>query len=119
MALKGADIIFMPHASPRGNPEEKTESWLRHLPGRAFDNTLFIVACNQVGKTGEGFSFPGVAVVLNPAGHIIARQGENKENMVLADLKMNELREIREHRLKYFIPSRRPELYGELTTSSR
>jgi len=116
MALRGAKIIFIPHASPRGTPEEKLRSWLRHLPSRAFDNALFVVACNQMGKTGEGLSFPGVVIALDPAGQIIARHVENTETMVLADLKMDELREMREHRMKYFIPYRRPELYKELSS---
>ena len=119
MALRGAKIIFMPHASPRGSPEEKVRSWLRHLPSRAFDNALFVVACNQVGKTPEGLSFPGAALALDPAGRIIARYAEDMENMVLADLRMDELREIREHRMKYFIPYRRPELYKELCSTRR
>jgi len=50
MALMGADIIFIPHASPRGDPQGKLNSWLRHLRARAFDNGVFIVACNQVGE---------------------------------------------------------------------
>jgi N-carbamoylputrescine amidase len=34
MALQGADIIFIPHASPHGSPEKKVRSWMRHLsPG--------------------------------------------------------------------------------------
>ena len=114
MALKGADIIFMPHASPRGTPEEKEQSWLRHLTSRAFDNGLYVVACNQVGDTREGFSFPGVAMVLNPAGGVMARYVGGQEDMLLADLKELELQEIREHRMRYFIPNRRPELYGDL-----
>ena len=117
MALKDTKIIFMPHASPRGSPEEKIQSWLRHLTARAFDNALFIVACNQVGNSREGLSFPGVAVALNPAGRIIAQHKENKENMMLTDLKMDEIREIRGHRMKYFIPNRRPELYKELSST--
>ena len=116
MALRGAEIIFFPHASPRGTTEEKIQSWLRHLTGRAFDNALFVVACNQVGKTREGLSFPGGAVALNPAGRIIVRYAKKQENMVVADLKMDEIREMREHRMKYFIPNRRPELYGELSS---
>ncbi|MDY7037058.1 MAG: nitrilase-related carbon-nitrogen hydrolase [Thermodesulfobacteriota bacterium] len=115
MALRGAKIIFIPHASPRGTPEEKLRSWLRHLPSRAFDNTLFVVACNQTGKTGEGLSFPGVAIALDPAGQIIARHEQNTENMVLTGIKMDLLREMREHRMKYFIPHRRPELYKGLS----
>jgi len=114
LALKGADIIFMPHASPRGTPEEKMQSWLRHLTSRAFDNGLYVVACNQVGDTREGFSFPGVAMVLNPAGGVIARYGGSQEKMLLVDLKQSEIREIREHRMRYFIPNRRPELYRNL-----
>ena len=118
MALKDAKIIFMPHASPRGNPEEKKRSWLRHLTARAFDNALFIVACNQTGISREGFSFPGVALALNPAGRVIAEYGENHENMLLAELKMDELHEVREHRMKFFLPNRRPELYGDLSGDS-
>ncbi|NNG06659.1 MAG: nitrilase [Desulfobacteraceae bacterium] len=119
MALKGAEIIFMPHASPRGNPGEKLQSWLRHLPGRAFDNALYVVACNQVGKTGEGFTFPGVAVALSPAGNVMAKYVGTHEEMLLVDFQRDEIVEIRKHKMAYFIPNRRPELYTELTAKSR
>jgi N-carbamoylputrescine amidase len=112
LVLKGAEVIFMPHASPRGLPREKFQSWLRHLPGRAFDNSVFVIACNQVGKTRAGFSFPGVVLALNPAGRPIAQYRGSKEKMVLFDLKGDELTEIREHRMRYFLPHRRPELYS-------
>jgi N-carbamoylputrescine amidase len=119
MALEGAKIILMPHASPRGLPEEKLNSWLRHLPGRAFDNALFIVACNQVGKTSQGLFFPGVAVMLNPLGRTICRHTWDDEKMLLADLSMDELGEVRGHRMKYFLPHRRPELYSKLSAESK
>lgn len=119
MALKGAEIIFMPHASPRGKPGEKLQSWLRHLPGRAFDNALYVVACNQVGKTGEGFTFPGVAVALSPAGNVMAKYAGTHEEMLLVDFQRAEIEEIRKHKMAYFIPNRRPELYSELSSPSR
>jgi N-carbamoylputrescine amidase len=119
MALKGAEIIFMPHASPRGNPGEKLQSWLRHLPGRAFDNALYVVACNQVGKTGEGFTFPGVAVALSAAGNVMAKYMGTHEEMLLVDFQRDEIEEIRKNRMAYFIPNRRPELYADLTSLSR
>lgn len=119
MALKGAEIIFIPHASPRGNPEEKLQSWLRHLPGRAFDNALYVVAFNQVGKTGEGFTFPGVAVALSPAGNVMAKYVGTHEEMILVDFKRDEMEKIRKHKMAYFIPNRRPELYAELIAKSR
>ncbi len=119
MALKGARVVFMPHASPRGESEEKKDSWLRHLPARAFDNALFIVACNQVGVTDLGFSFPGVAMVLNPAGRLVSAYTGNAENVLMADLKMAELEEIRAHRMRYFLPHRRPQLYVDIGTELR
>ncbi len=114
MALMGADILFIPHASPRGDGEGKLNSWLRHLTARAFDNGIFVVACNQVGKTDEGFSFPGAAVVLGPNGQELAKQTGEEETILYAALESHMLQEVREHRMKYFIPSRRPDLYGKI-----
>jgi predicted amidohydrolase len=116
-AIMGADILFVPHASPRGNPMEKLESWLRHLTARAFDNGVFLVACNQVGRTGEGFSFPGVALVLGPDGRILGRYKGEEEKILFAELKNDMLQDVRQHRMKYFLPYRRPDLYWKLVHS--
>lgn len=116
-AVMGADILFMPHASPRGTPKEKLESWLRHLTARAFDNGVFLVACNQVARAAEGFSFPGVALVLGPDGRILARYKGEKEKILFAELKADVLEDIRQHRMKYFLPYRRPDLYGKIVHS--
>ena len=111
MALDGADIIFMPHASPRGTPSEKLTSWLRHLTARAFDNGVFIVACNQNGDNQTGLQFPGVAVVIDPSGEIIQKNIQGEDRVVIADLKADTLEAVRSHRMRYFLPNRRPELY--------
>jgi N-carbamoylputrescine amidase len=111
MALMGADIVFIPHASPRGEPDEKFRSWLRHLPARAFDNGVFVVACNHVSRTAEGLSFPGVAVVFGPDGRLLAKYAGKRENILFAELEAGMLRDIRTHRMKYFLPERRPQLY--------
>ncbi|MBN1849186.1 MAG: nitrilase [Deltaproteobacteria bacterium] len=113
MALEGVEIIFIPHASPRGTPDEKIQSWLRHLPARAFDNSVFLVACNQVGRYKNDLSFPGTAMVLNPVGNIIESYSGTQEKMIITDLKENDWREIRNHRMKHFLPHRRPELYSK------
>lgn len=111
MATDGADAIFMPHASPRGTPAEKFDSWMRHLAARAFDNGLYVVACNQTGNNQNDLDFPGLSVVLDPAGHILKKYIGGEENLIVADLKAGVLEEIRGHRMRYFIPNRRPELY--------
>jgi predicted amidohydrolase len=111
MATDGADVIFMPHASPRGTPAEKFNSWMRHLPARAFDNGLYVVACNQTGNNQSGLNFPGLSVILDPSGRIIKKNTGAKEHMVVADLKAEELEKVRGHRMRYFLPNRRPDLY--------
>jgi N-carbamoylputrescine amidase len=111
MAIDGADIIFMPHASPRGTPTQKLASWLRHLTARAFDNSVFIVACNQNGENQEGLHFPGIAVVIDPSGDILDDNIGGKEAMIVADLRAEALAAVRGHRMRYFLPNRRPELY--------
>jgi len=111
MAVDGADIIFMPHASPRGTPPEKLASWLRHLTARAYDNSVFIVACNQAGENQNGLVFPGLAVVVGPAGKILAKDTTGCESMLVADLKSDDLSAVRDHHMRYFLPNRRPELY--------
>jgi predicted amidohydrolase len=111
MAADGADILFMPHASPRGTPAEKFNSWMRHLPARAFDNSLYVVACNQTGDNQGGLQFPGIIVILDPSGRIIAKDISGKPKMLVADLKARELSAVRNHRMRYFLPNRRPEIY--------
>ena len=118
MALKGTEVLFLPHASPRGEPAEKMDSWLRHMPGRAFDNGLYVVACNQVGRNREGFDFPGVAVVFGPDGRIMESYVGREEGLVFADLTASFLEEVRKHRMRYFLPNRRPELYRDLCASA-
>jgi len=113
MALMGVDMIFMPHASPRGSPKEKLESWMRHLPARSFDNGIFIIACNLVGACGTGLTFPGAAVVLGPDGRVSAHYTGMKEHILYAELKDKTLQDTRAHRMKYFLPARRPWLYKQ------
>jgi len=111
MALKEVDVIFFPHASPRGNALEKHTSWMRHLPARAYDNGIFVVACNQTGKNGDGLSFPGNAVVLDPSGKIMKKELSGDEKLMVVDLKKEQLDFVRNHRMRYFSPHRRLDIY--------
>jgi len=112
MALDGAEIIFMPHASPRGTPTQKLNSWLRHLTARAFDNSVYIVACNQNGDNQKGLQFPGVAVVIDPSGLIINKDVTGRDGIIVTDLKSGALLDVRGHRMRYFLPNRRPDVYS-------
>ena len=111
MALDGADVLFLPHASPRGTPADKFKSWMRHLTARAFDNGLFVVACNQSGENQKGLRFPGIAVVIGPDGEVIKKETNDEEGIIVADLNSNDLKRVRRHQMRYFLPNRRPEIY--------
>ncbi|UCD56597.1 MAG: nitrilase [Candidatus Hydrogenedentota bacterium] len=115
LALKGAELLFMPHASPPPeSSDEKRDRWLRYLSARAYDNSAFVVACNQTGDGGAGIQFAGVAMILDPRGEIIAETSGNEENMVIAELKAETLAETRSTRMGFFLEHRRPELYRAL-----
>lgn len=111
MTARGATILFMPHASPHGDPITKNRSWQRHLPARAFDNSIFIVACNQTGDNNSGLTFPGNALILGPDGHPMAQKETGEEGILIADLKTETLQAVRNHPMRHFFPNRRPELY--------
>jgi N-carbamoylputrescine amidase len=84
---------------------------MRHLPARAYDNGLFVIACNQTGENKKGLSFPGIAVVIGPSGEVIDKDLTGREGMLVADLRVEDLARVRNHRMRYFLPNRRPELY--------
>jgi len=111
MAVEGAEILFLPHASPRGLAIDKHRSWMRHLTARAFDNSVFVVACNQTGYNGKGLTFPGNAVVLDPAGNILGQSLSSRETMMLVDLKAETFDNISSNRMHFFLPNSRQDLF--------
>ena len=107
MARAHVDAIFIPHASPRGRAKDKHQSWMRHLPARAFDNGLFVAAVNQTGDNGAGLTFPGLALALGPDGHLISKTCDNKETIHMVDMEMSAVSRVRSHKMRYFLPNRR------------
>jgi predicted amidohydrolase len=112
MAVKGADIIFIPHASPRGSSKQKYQSWMRHLTARAFDNGIFIAAVNQTGDNTCGLNFPGLALLIGPDGNIVSKFLDTNEKIHYVDIDLEALDRVRSHRMRYFLPNRRPDLFG-------
>ena len=113
LADKGAELIFMPHASGGAEPAaEKQARWERYVPARAYDNTVFTAICNQVGDNGAGHDFQGVTFICDPTGKIMTQsQNARREEIVIANLLTSSLDEARQIPETFFRHFRRPEIY--------
>jgi predicted amidohydrolase len=112
LASRGAEIIFLPHASGGETVDEKYARWLRYVPTRAYDNGVFVAICNQVGDNGAGRTFTGVTFVCDPRGEVIARtEYGDRDEMVIVDLSAASLAESWQDPETFFRHFRRPEIY--------
>lgn len=67
LSLKGAQIVFAPHAAP-GTPEKRRALWQTYVPARAYDNRVYVACCNQA----DGARFGGGCYAVNPKGEVVA-----------------------------------------------
>ncbi|SHK12589.1 nitrilase-related carbon-nitrogen hydrolase [Desulforamulus aeronauticus] len=122
LSLRGAEIIFTPHASPTMVGDRK-DIWLKYLVARAYDNCVFVAACNLVGDDGTGHSYCGGAMVIDPKGKVIAEDFNGAESMLIAKLDSTKINLIRNQDSmsmanSFYLNGRRPELYGELVKTN-
>ena len=71
------------------------------------------MACNLLGETGSGLAFSGGALILDPKGEILAESQDEGEEIILAELKGDTLRTVRENSKGFFLGRRRPEIYNK------
>lgn len=108
LALKGAEIVFVPQAGAAGEwPEGLFEAEMRVA---AFQNGYFTALCNRVGRE-PLVRFAGESFVCDPAGRVIARAGAGSDEILLCDIDLRKLGIAPARKL--FLRDRRPELYEE------
>lgn len=112
LGLSGAEIVFNPSATVAGLSRHL---WEIEQPAHAVANGYFMAAINRVGteapwNIGE---FYGSSYFVNPKGKIIAQASGNKDELLICDLDLDEIREVRN--LWQFYRDRRPETYGQIT----
>ncbi|KJS78417.1 nitrilase-related carbon-nitrogen hydrolase [Desulfosporosinus sp. BICA1-9] len=117
-SLKGAEVLFAPHASPLVAGDRK-EIWLRYLGARAYDNSVYLGACNLVGSNGRSKEFSGGALVIGPKGDQLNQSEMSDEGILAATLSADRINLIRRPerssmRDSFFLADRRKELYHEL-----
>jgi N-carbamoylputrescine amidase len=115
LGLNGAEIVFNPSATVAGLSEYL---WELEQPAHAVANGYFVGAINRVGREkpwniGE---FYGKSYFCNPRGKIIAQAGRHKDELLVADLDLEMIEEVR--RTWQFFRDRRPESYAPLTTQT-
>ncbi len=111
LGIKGAEIVF--------NPSATVESLSRYLweleqPAHAVANGFWIAASNRVGTEPplSNHQFYGSSYFCSPRGKIIAQASATDDEVLVADLDLDEIREVRN--TWQFFRDRRPETYGEL-----
>ncbi len=77
-------------------PESRREVWNTLLKARAIENQAYVVGVNRIGKDGEGISYSGDTVIIDPKGRIIQKAKDYQEEIINADLSLNELNQFRE-----------------------
>lgn len=108
LALKGAEIVFIPQAGSIGEwPEGLYEAELKVA---SFQNGYFAALCNRVGQE-EKLTFAGESFVSNPDGKIIARAGSLTEEILICKVDLSEVGNS--HAKKIFFRDRRPGLYSK------
>jgi len=111
LGLNGAEIVFNPSATVAGLSEYL---WKLEQPAHAVANGYFIAAINRVGyeapwNIGE---FYGQSYFCDPRGQIIAQAPRDEDALVVADLNLDMIREVRN--TWQFFRDRRPETYESL-----
>lgn len=110
LALNGADLIFVPTATPAGK-----DMWDVELRSIAIANLLWVAGVNRVQRdvNGSEMDFYGKSLVAGPSGEVVAAAGEEAEEILYAVIDTEQSQQLREE--WGFFRDRRPEIFGAIT----
>lgn len=124
-SLLGSSLLFYPTAIG-WHPHEKAlygkaqrEAWQIVQRGHAVANGIYVAAINRVGHEkahgpGAGIEFWGSSFLADPQGVVIAEASIDKEEIIVAEVDLGHLEEIR--RNWPFLRDRRIDAYGGITS---
>jgi beta-ureidopropionase len=111
VALGGADILFIPTATAGVT----CKLWDVELRFLAMSNVFYVGGVNRVGRD-TGILTPrkhlGSSIIVDPKGQIIAQAGNERDQIIYADVDLNAIRDLRNHCGYY--RDRRPEIYSKI-----
>jgi len=108
LGLNGAEIVLNPSATVAGLSQYL---WKLEQPAHAVANGYFVGAINRVGTEAPWNigKFYGSSYFVDPRGNFVATGSEDKDELIVADLNMDMIEEVR--RTWQFYRDRRPETY--------
>ncbi|HYY42117.1 MAG TPA: nitrilase-related carbon-nitrogen hydrolase [Pyrinomonadaceae bacterium] len=111
LGLNGAEIVFNPSATVAGLSEYL---WKLEQPAHAVANGYFVGAINRVGheQPWDIGEFYGQSYFCDPRGKIVAEAPRDADALVVADLNLDLIREVRN--TWQFFRDRRPDSYDAL-----
>ncbi len=111
LGLNGAEIVFNPSATVAGVSQYL---WKIEQPAHAVANGYYVAASNRVGTEAPWNigKFYGTSYFVNPRGQFLAEASEDKDELVVADLDLGLIDEVRQ--AWQFFRDRRPDAYKEL-----
>jgi len=110
LALKGAELLFVPTASAMASQKR----WFHVLTGHSVCNGYFVVRVNRCGSEAE-LGFYGESFCVDPFGEPVTQPTFHKDALLVADIDLNE---VSLARCEFsFMEERRPGLYGLIAVS--
>src|SRR5437764_13427483 len=111
LGINGAEIVFNPSATVAGLSEYL---WELEQPAHAVANGYFVGAINRVGheQPWDIGEFYGQSYFCDPRGQFVAEAPLDKDALVVADLDLDLIREVRN--TWQFFRDRRPDTYDAL-----
>lgn len=111
LGLNGAEIVFNPSATVAGLSQYL---WKLEQPAHAVANGYYVGAINRVGTEAPWNigKFYGTSYFVNPRGEFLATGSEDDDELVVADLDLSLIDEVR--KTWQFYRDRRPDAYDEL-----
>jgi predicted amidohydrolase len=110
LALKGAQIIFMPIcAATYGEVAMRGDTWELPLQCRAYESGVFVVAVNRAGDE-NGRRHIGKSMIVNPVGaSVMAVAGSDEPQLLVQELDLDDV-VVAQKSLPWW-RDRRPDLY--------
>ena len=109
-AKQGANLLAFGFASPKETSAGKQERFKRFLCARAYDNSCYVLAGNLAGTTSRGATLPGLAMIINPKGNVLAETTTGGNGYCVADFDMESLERIYQSKMAWFNHFKRNEI---------